>query len=539
MRKQWSPLWIIIVGLFGFSFGLIAQEKNLVLHKSFDNESISFDSVEIRVSKSKISRDCFMPTYCTGVRGKALDLTDDIAVRTPVWVEKEETPDYSKNFSFSVWVQTKPGAYQGTAILGNKKNYCPRLQSHSENRQVTDDQNFVDESKAPGFLLGTTEMGGWYFYISDGKNTYTYFPTAERQRINDGLWHHLAMSLDWGKKELWLYFDGKNVAIYNVEDLTPAINSRTTVLGGADEFAEKGMHHSRGEWTAFNGRIDEVKFWNSVITSTSVEKEYIDYNPNKKDIIKFDTPDRIKVQVWNIWHGGRRSGYHVGLQRVIDVLKQEKADLIGLVETYGSGAVIADSLQYYYYLISDNLSILSRYPIESTIQLYKSFRSGGAILNLSNNKKLAFFDIWLDWRTDDYRSADIEAIDDVLGKYAAKSDKVPVIVVGDFNSNSHLDQFPVRISTDPKIAWPSKVMVNNLGFSDSFREMNKDSKMFQGYTWSPMNNTALEKSKGWNRVDYIYYRGKDLKLYRSEKIDRHPILWPSDHASVVSYFYLK
>ncbi len=526
-----------IAGLFLFLCGIAAQKGNVLLYKSFDDEIVNFDSITIKVKQSGINRDAFMPAYSSGIKGLALDLTDDVPVRIPVWLDKKETPDYSKSFSLGVWVQTKPGARQGTAILGNKKNYCPQLQSHAEARHVQDDYKNVDESLAPGWLLGTTDGGGWFFHACDGKNSYAYSPTVERQRINDGKWHFLAVSLDWEKKEAWFYFDGCNVAIYNVEELASVVSGFSTVIGGTDEYAEWGHHHSRGEWTAFNGKIDEVRFWEDIITPEVVKDEYLSFFPEKEKTDNTCSPDRLKIQVWNIWHGGRRFGQHVGLNRIVDVLKQENADIIGIVETYGSGAVIADSLQYYYYLISDNLSIMSRYPIDSTIQLYKSFRSGGVLLNLDDRRKVAFFDIWLDWRVDEYRSKDIQEIDDVLSVYAAKSDEIPVFVVGDFNSGSHLDSWS-RINTSPNIFWPSKVM-EEMGFKDSFREINVDSNLHPGYTWSPLISKTSGDQSRLNRVDFIYYKGRNLNLFRSIMTEHHPVFWPSDHASVISCFYVK
>ena len=528
---------VSLVGAFLSIIEINAQKNDLILHKTFDNEIVCFDSIDIKIKHSGISRDVFMPVYSQGIKGLALDLSEDVPIRIPQRLAPEETPDYSKSFSFGVWIQTKPDARQGTAIMGNKKNYPPRLQAHTEIRHVQDDYVYSDESVTPGWLLGSTDEGGWFFQAGDGKYSYAYAPTVERQRLNDGKWHFIAISFDQDKKELWLYWDGHNVAIYNVEELDSIANDLPTVIGGTTEYTEWGHHHSRGEWTAFNGKIDEVRFWKGIISPESVKAEYVNYFPIEDHREAQYAQDRLKVQVWNIWHGGHRFGQHVGVKRVIDVLKSENADIIGLVETYGSGAVIADSLQYYYYLISDNLSIMSRYPIHSSIQLYKSFRSGGVVLNLDNQRQLAFFDIWLDWRIDEYRSNDIREIEKVLSIYAGKSNQIPVIAVGDFNSGSHLDNWG-KINNSPDISWPSLTMMK-MGFADSFREMNRDSDIYPGYTWTPMTNSALENQKSLNRVDFIYYKGKNLKLYRSETINHHPVLWPSDHASVISYFYIK
>ena len=169
--------------------------------------------------------------------------------------------------------------------------------------------------------------------------------------------------------------------------------------------------------------------------------------------------DQLKILVWNIWHGGHRFGENVGVQRVIDIIKSSNADIIGLIETYGSGEEIADSLGYYFYLISTNLSIMSRYPITETIKAFRPFNFGGAKLNLGNGKEMAFFDTWLHYLPDyakhiversmtseelvadesKTRHSEIKHILKEIKPYLKNADNVPVILLGDFNSGSHLD----------------------------------------------------------------------------------------------------
>lgn len=54
------------------------------------------------------------------------------------------------------------------------------------------------------------------------------------------------------------------------------------------------------------------------------------------------------------------------------------------------------------------------------------------------------------------------------------------------------------------------------------------------YTWSTMAKNELQY-----RIDFIYYKGKDIKAIQSEMIDKHPVRYPSDHAAVVTTFNLK
>ncbi|SVA18356.1 uncharacterized protein METZ01_LOCUS71210, partial [marine metagenome] len=59
------------------------------------------------------------------------------------------------------------------------------------------------------------------------------------------------------------------------------------------------------------------------------------------------TPESdFSVMTWNIWHGGREDGEEVGPQRVIRVIKNSRADIIAMQETYGSGELISEALGF-------------------------------------------------------------------------------------------------------------------------------------------------------------------------------------------------
>ena len=60
-------------------------------------------------------------------------------------------------------------------------------------------------------------------------------------------------------------------------------------------------------------------------------------------VIAINSPPEsdFSVMAWNIWHGGREDGEEVGPQRVIRVIKTSSADIIAMLETYGSGELIS------------------------------------------------------------------------------------------------------------------------------------------------------------------------------------------------------
>lgn len=527
---------VLLLFLFYFLTSTAQTKQDSLIHISFDEPQESeIQKILEETTSQRSIKQTFATARCKGIKGLALDLTEDVPIRVPKILDENDQLNYGDGSSFTlqVWIQTKKDAPQGTAIMSNKK---------------------WNDTKSSGWTLGTKENGAWYWQVSDGKTEYSYEPTAQRQAINDGEWHQITIVIDKTRNEMWMYFDGRNVAIYLINGLKSLESELRTVIGGTDEYMTWG---SRGEWTAFNGRIDEVKFWNRAITAKEVADDY-HTNLDLKETLSIDpVNNRLKIQSWNIWHGGHRHGQHVGVERVIDVLKSENADVIGLIETYGSGAIIADSLGYYFYLISTNLSIMSRYPIEECIELYKPFNSGGAILNLGNNRKLAFFDIWLNSNpnmcnliegeevaktiVEDEKKTRVLEINTILKEmkpYIDNANEIPVMMAGDFNSGSHLDWTSEykNLHNGMVIEWPVSQVMMKTGFKDSFREANPNVFDAPGYTWSPLIN-PFNPDCVQDRIDFIYYKGSNLVPFHSETINHHPVFWPSDHGSVVTHFY--
>ena len=69
-----------------------------------------------------------------------------------------------------------------------------------------------------------------------------------------------------------------------------------------------------------------------------------------KEVQKDNT---LKVLSWNIWHEGHSNKYgKQACDGVIGVLKKSEADVILMIETYGTSDKVADSLGYYHRLLS-------------------------------------------------------------------------------------------------------------------------------------------------------------------------------------------
>jgi endonuclease/exonuclease/phosphatase family metal-dependent hydrolase len=531
-------------GIFFLIFAILCFTKNHdglaqdpVIHLPLEPESENDIKPLTKKENAVYTTDLQRPEFAEGISGMALDLSKNASMRSPVLIEDAFMAMYddSTSFSFQIWVRTLPGAIMGTPIAGNI---------------------ITEEPDKAGWQIFTQSNGAWALTLSDGENKYEYMPMPVRQRINDGQWHLLSFSLDHKKHEAWLFFDGNNVAILNIPDLRNLRSDSRLVIGGTDEKWEYGSY---GQWHAFNGYIDEVKIWKRKVSPAEFSSEFSQYVKNSDNSYR-PSPSQIKIMAWNIWHGGHRYGHAVGLKRVIEIIRSSDADIIGLIETYGSGEEIADSLGYYYYLISSNLSILSRFPIVETIQAFRPFNFGGARILLGSGKELVFLNTWLHYLPDysnsllegksvkeiisaeaETRHAEIKKILYEITPLLNNAKDVPIIMSGDFNSGSHLDWIgrTKDIHYGYEIEWPVSKEMTDMGFRDSFRELHIDPLKDPGFTWTPRAATSSDKYGLQDRIDYIYFQGDKLNLVSSKVVDDHPVMFPSDHAAIISDFTIE
>ncbi|HEY9257001.1 LamG-like jellyroll fold domain-containing protein, partial [Chitinophaga sp.] len=314
-RKQLKKAGLLLMMAAMCTHNAAAQSPAYVL----DFDKNNFKEVRTPAADAVYTVDMQQSQFSTGLSGYALDLSANAILRRPVKVDKAALPSFNEKSSFSVqiWVKTLPGALMGTPVMGNKKS---------------------GDFNTAGWQIYSQENGAWAFILQDGKNRYDYKPTAERQKINDGRWHQIAFTVNRSKREVWMYLDGKNVAIYNTPGAGSFESEQATVVGGSDE---KWEYASNAQWDAFNGFIDDVKIWDQAITPETVHQQYVNYFPEASGN-EPPAPRQLKVLSWNIWHGGHRYGQYVGLQRLIEMIKSTNADVVGLIETYGSGEAIAD-----------------------------------------------------------------------------------------------------------------------------------------------------------------------------------------------------
>lgn len=266
-----------------------------------------------------------------------------------------------------------------------------------------------------------------------------------------------------------------------------------------------------------------------------------------------DEPPSLRVMTWNIWHGGKEDGAEVGVQRVIDVIRQSQADVIAMQETYGSGEKIAEALGYHFHPRGTNVSLISRYPVVEDISVFEPFKCVGAIVELPTKQRVACYSIWLPfageiWKPGTRDTSDTPKMlavcqpshDDLQAMWKqieerlsdAKYDDLPIIIAGDFNSMSNRDYIAsAKDDYQVVVDWPTSHVLPKAGFRDAWREIRPEVDRQLDSTWTPRFPEQEQ-----DRIDFIYYRGEGLQATDVQRINTHAQKFPSDHAAVVARF---
>lgn len=112
-----------------------------------------------------------------------------------------------------------------------------------------------------------------------------------------------------------------------------------------------------------------------------------------------------------------------------------------------------------------------------------------------------------------------------------KKNNMPIFLMGDFNTASHLDY------ANPSIPWPITTLISSSSFNDSWRDLHPDAarkapgafkRTDPGISWSRMNPKDI-----YARMDFIFYAGP-VRPLESNTIE----LESSDHIPVFTVFQL-
>ncbi|MFT7036381.1 MAG: hypothetical protein ACJA2S_004910, partial [Cyclobacteriaceae bacterium] len=197
----------------------------------------------------------------------------------------------NQDFTIELWVQTTK-INSGYQVIASNKDW-----NSGEIKDFTTNQDF-GFSRTSGANIGWSIIcqpdGSWAWNIGDGKYRLDYRPTSPRQQINDGEWHQIAFSINRLRKEARMYFDGKNVAIYNLGGIT-YLNSKLPIALAIDAVAKDNT-------SSFQGAIDEVSIYNHVLSDNEIAEKYKSLVPAAKFPELTETPvEKLNLMTWNIW----------------------------------------------------------------------------------------------------------------------------------------------------------------------------------------------------------------------------------------------
>lgn len=280
--------------------------------------------------------------------------------------------------------------------------------------------------------------------------------------------------------------------------------------------------------------------------------------------------------VWNILHGGKAEALpEDGRPTIISIIKDAGADIVLMIETYGSAPMIAEALDFEYELLSSNLCVFSRYPITKKLLFpdqIDPFNFGGVEISV-DGKPVILFDTWLHylpdtrlvpvdeteheilaWENAGSRDEEIQSILGAITSFIDNADNVPVIMGGDFNSHSHLDWTEQTRNQfnhgNAVVEWGISKAMTEVGFVDTYRIANPDPARNIGTTWLAARDGEGELVfTRQDRIDYLYSMGEKLTVKASESVvaplgqpfmfkEQEYNLFPSDHGFVLTTFQL-
>ncbi len=464
--------------------------------------------------------------YSTGVIDSCLNLTGSSNLRMPLQFEFPNVfnvDDYD-GFSFFMWVEKSVTDYEPYMLAGWYSLY--------------------GENQYKGWKLSTPSNGGWKWSLSDGQHEWTYTGNKPNMAINNGDWVQVGFALSRLDKTARFFYNGVNVGIVSIEGCD-SINQQGVFSIGCDPMSYIPTRET------FNGLIDEVQFFGRALKNT--EAQYLFQQAGKKIKNQLDfNGENFSVMTWNIYHGGSMIGRQVGIDRIVEIIKVADVDIVCLQEASKAGEKIAQLLNYYCYQRSDNLYVLSRFPLGESYNVFKAIHSGGVRVLFSDKKSALICPIWLSTepdagafvsgggnqvdsliaREETTRGVELRFILSELNRLNGQVAKEPLIVAGCFNSGSHFDWTQKNIKAKGLVVnfSVSQMMLKN-GYVDSYRKFYPNEVLNSGNTFSPLFKEAFK-----DRIDYIYYKERSLKVIDAFLIDSHPISFPSDHAALVTRF---
>ncbi|MFI1355754.1 HAD-IA family hydrolase [Streptomyces sp. NPDC020898] len=272
------------------------------------------------------------------------------------------------------------------------------------------------------------------------------------------------------------------------------------------------------------------------------------------------TPE-LRVLSWNLWLGGTKVDDH--REKQLKVIAETGADVVGLQETDGTSAQeLAEALGWHHHRAGPNLGVISRYPITARLgdPDVGFYGATGVRIRLDGGPEVDVWSAHLDCapygpyeaRFDGLGADELIAHEngrlgqmrEILRRIAESvvDDSTPVVLVGDFNTPSHLDW--------PGVEWPVTKAAAEAGLRDSYREVHPDPVRDPGHTWSPVHvehEDGSGRAEPQDRIDFVLHNGRGLRVRDSRVVVSGAVrvwpevadnVWPSDHAAVLTTFGL-
>jgi len=290
---------------------------------------------------------------------------------------------------------------------------------------------------------------------------------------------------------------------------------------------------------------------------------------------------RLTVMSFNTWGAGSNAG--LGIDQTVAVIRAINPDIIGLQEIRpesgqcdaedcpaGSASLapqLAEALGYELLeQLEDNEvlwanAILSRYPIQAVTP-----GGLGARIAVDGREVLLFNIHATDFPYQPFQLLSIPygdaaflntaeeaiaaataarqgALDLLKADLQASGTADLTLITGDFNEPSFRDWTAAAAAAGVhplEVNWPFTRAVEELGFTDVFREAHPDALLKPGFTWSP-GITADTADDHKDRIDFIFARGVGMEV-KSAYIVGETGPWsdiavdpyPSDHRAVVA-----
>ncbi|MFF4739844.1 HAD-IA family hydrolase [Streptomyces sp. NPDC001262] len=290
--------------------------------------------------------------------------------------------------------------------------------------------------------------------------------------------------------------------------------------------------------------------------------------------------NRLRAMSWNLWLGGTPVAGHRAKQ--LTVLLDADVDIVALQETAGASAKeLAEALGWDHHQAGHNLGIISRYPVTARFgdPAPSGYGAAGVTVRLDDRDgAVQDVTVWsahlnytpygpydacfdqqpvptlLEREEASGRVAEMAEVLRAMSGDLARCDTTPVLLMGDFNTPSHLDwtqkSAPLHGGCGP-VPWPVTKAAEEAGLRDSYRIAHPDPLRDPGTTWSPLHPRHEDGSgrpEPQDRIDYVLFAGSGLDVRDSVTLvtgtprpypDIADNVWPSDHAAVITTFTVR